>query len=59
MPWHRTGTYRQITRVFACRLRSLPSGSWRLRPPVVACSTAAGGVAGEGPGFAEPDRGAE
>ncbi len=41
-------TYRPNKRHFACRLRSLPSGSWRLRPPVAACSAAASGVAEEG-----------
>ncbi len=39
-----------IKRHFARRLWSLPSGSSLLRPPVAACSTAAGGAAGEGAG---------
>ncbi len=41
------GTYRPNKRHFARRLRSLPSGSWRLRPPIVACSTAASDAAGK------------
>ncbi len=34
----REGTYRQITRHFARRVRSLTSGSWLLRPPVAAAA---------------------
>ncbi len=49
-------TYRQIKRHFARRLRSLTSGSWLLWPPVTACSTAAGGAAGEGAGGAGRSR---
>ncbi len=43
-------TYRPNKRHFARHLRSLPSGSWRLRPLGAAGSAAAGCVAGEGPG---------
>ncbi len=36
--------------IFARRVWERPTGSWRLRPPVTACSTAAGGAAEEGAG---------
>ncbi len=41
-----------IKRHFARRVRSHPSGSRRLWPPVAACSTAAGGAAGKALGMA-------
>ncbi len=47
-----TATYKPNKRHFARRLWLLTSGSWRLRPPGTACSTAAGGAAGEGAGGA-------
>ncbi len=44
------GMYRPNTRHFARRVRSLPSGSWLLRPPVTACSPAADPGSGMQPG---------
>ncbi len=45
-----TTTYRKNKRIFARRVRSHSSGRRQLRPLVAACSTAAGGAAGEGVG---------
>ncbi len=55
-------TYRSNTRHVARRLRSLPSGSWLLRPPVTAASAEAGaaGLSRHGAGGASgaaPGRG--